>query len=128
MEVSKRRGRMARGLIVAALKGSVQASAMAPRGPLANILFESIRVGQRRAAAVMDYANDLAHAPASARSYRRAARNACLFGPGGAALADDLCEGGHAVVRTRARVRSKRVWSRDENCRSLRSRPSRLGL
>jgi hypothetical protein len=66
-------------------------------GAMADILFESVRVGQRPAAPVVNYPNNLAHAPAGARPHRGATREDGLFRPCTAALAHDLGDGRHRV-------------------------------
>jgi hypothetical protein len=87
---------------------SVLATAMAPRrlpaGSIADILFELVRVGQRCAAPVMNYPNNLARAPAGAPSHSGATRGNCLFRPSTAALAHDLRDGGHRVPSGVART------------------------
>jgi hypothetical protein len=66
-------------------------------GAMADVLFELVRVGQGRAAPVMNYPNNLAYAPAAARSDRGTTRENRLFRPSTAALAHDLRDGRHRV-------------------------------
>jgi hypothetical protein len=66
-------------------------------GAMADVLFELVRVGQGRAAPVMNYPNNLAHASAGAPSHPEATSENGLFRRGTTALAHDLRDGRHRV-------------------------------